>query len=67
MQQPNKSILIGVGDFAGFLGVSVRRIFRHGPAMRAAGAMEEHSYRGRLYSVTLPDELNRDWRQRRFD
>lgn len=67
MQQARTNILIGFGDFARFLGVSTRKVFRHREAMRATGAIEDHSYQGRLYSVAAPEALNRYWRQRSFD
>jgi len=67
MQEQQTNILIGFGDFAEFLGVSIRRVFRHREAMQAAGVIEDHIYQGRFYSVCCPEHLNRFWKNRRFD
>jgi hypothetical protein len=67
MYQASPKILIGFGDFAGFLGVSIRRIFRHRQALRSVGAIEEHFYKGKIYSVALPDRLTKSWKARKFD
>ena len=62
----DKKILIGFPEMAGFLGVSIRRVFQHRQAMRAVGAIEDHIYKGRLYTVSAPNELNRYWRGETF-
>jgi hypothetical protein len=63
----NKRILIGFEQFSAYLGIGIHRILRHKAAMKAAGIVEGHFYQGRLYSVALPGELNRYWKERRFD
>jgi hypothetical protein len=67
MQQAPNDILIDFPAFASFLGISVRRIFRHRHAMEAAGAIENHFYQGRFYSVALPHRLCAYWKARSFD
>jgi hypothetical protein len=67
MQQVNKRILINFSDFAAFLGVSVRKVFKHRAAMRKLGVIETHCVQGRLYTVSCPDALNTYWKARSFE
>lgn len=67
MQQVKPKILISFSAMAAFLGISARKLFRHRSAMRAAGVIEDRFHQGRLYSVALPAQINRYWRNRSFD